>query len=146
MTCRHEPRHEPGDPGCGLSVSRPREVRAFLRRTGALEKAGLEDAADDLDGRDNALRTGATVADMRRVGTNVVIKAKSKAGEVVLVFIGVSELDLLRWPKIPLGFDGGANQLAAMFPATDSGWNRAIAFAGDPDFERGRIEYERDDR
>jgi hypothetical protein len=132
MTCRHSP----GDPNCG---SHPRNVAARLSEEHQRELAKVRaaiPATPDSEKYD--------VVDVQRVDQHLVVKVLypncskcSYEGHKVMVFLNVTEADVLRWRKIDPHFrDPTATRSpreaptpAARFPASKAGWSDAIAYA-----------------
>jgi len=84
------------------------------------------------------------VEDVLRVGNHLVMKVLypnctkcSYEGNKVMVFLNVSEKEVLKWRKIDPHFRDPKTQLnprdapgpAARFPANPEGWNDAIEYA-----------------
>lgn len=82
--------------------------------------------------------------EMARFGSNVVLKVKypncsscAYEGNKVMVFLGVSEVDIVKWRKIDPHFRLGvkhptgkvAPSPAARFPASTEGWADACNYA-----------------
>ena len=53
----------------------------------------------------------------------------SYEGIKVMVFLDTTALDALRWKRIDPHFKDKAPSPAARFPASDEGWNDALAYA-----------------
>ena len=82
-----------------------------------------------------------SIEDFERVGTHLVLKVKypncakcSYEGNKVMVFLNVTELQVLRWKKIDPQFGGKrsdreAPSPSARFPASPEGWVDALAYA-----------------
>ena len=117
MTCRHRP----GDPSC--SANRPT----------------YQDT-----GPPTPDKTKYTIEEVERVGLNLVLKVLypncsrcAYKGNKVLVYLNVSEKDVLRWRVIdphfraphPKGLPHEAPTPAARFPASPEGWQDALAYA-----------------
>lgn len=117
-------RHRSGDPNCGSS--HPFTPSSPVKSSDSPDASNYE------------------VEEIERVGPHVVMKVrypncKSCAfeGNKVMVFLNVTEKDILRWRKIdphfraPVNYIGGkeAPSPAARFPATDEGWGDAVAYA-----------------
>ena len=83
------------------------------------------------------------VVDVKRVGPHLVLKVKypncfacAYEGNKVMVFINVTEGDVLKWRSIDPHFRADqstdptrAPSPAARFPASDAGWADALAYA-----------------
>src|SRR3954464_15358276 len=84
-----------------------------------------------------------TIEDVCRVGQNVVLKVKypncsncAYEGNKVMVFLNVTETQILRWKKIDPHFrdpvrailSSEAPSPAARFPASPEGWKDAIQY------------------
>lgn len=117
MTCRHEP----GDPSC--SSNRP----AY---------GGVSPATPDASAFE--------VVEAEQVGPHLVVKARypncarcSYEGVKVMVFLGCSALEALRWRRVDPHFrEPGrprdpreAPSPAARFPASPEGWADALGYA-----------------
>lgn len=114
MTCRHGP----GDPDC---TSRPKRAPKVVKTPDSKNY---------------------TIDDVQRVGSHLVMKvnypncsACAYEGTKVMVFLDVSEADVLRWKEIDPHFREVkpsrtmAPSPAARFPSTGEGWCDAIAYA-----------------
>lgn len=139
MTCRHAP----GDPSCGSYAreSAAEDLRAEKRRAERLEAQLLSKTPD---------KEKFEIIDMERVGPHVVLKvlypncAKcSYEGNKVMVFLNVSEKDMIAWRVIDPHFRNPAVAVkreapspAARFPASKEGWSDAIAYAHGKDTAR----------
>lgn len=125
MTCRHAP----GDPNCSSHPDHPdnpanRRVRELESKTPDAERF--------------------EILDMMRVGAHVVLKVKypncsqcSYEGTKIMVFLDVSENQIVRWRKIDPHFRETRVNIpprespgpAARFPASDEGWRDACEYA-----------------
>ena len=136
MTCRHGA----GDPSCS---SHPDFVAARERERLDEERARLRSLTPDAKAYE--------IVDVRRVGTHLVMKVLypncarcSFEGHKVLVYLDVTEAQVLRWREIDPHFrapvllvgskDAGAAAREApspapRFPASKEGWDDAIAYA-----------------
>jgi len=125
MTCRHSP----GDPNCSSHPNHPDNPANIYRRE-------VEAKTPDAERFE--------IIDMVRCGPHVVLKVKypncsrcSYEGTKVMVYLDVSESQIIRWRKIDPHFRENRNNLppreapgpAARFPASDEGWADAIAYA-----------------
>lgn len=122
MICRHGP----DDPGCSSN-----------RRYVALEPVIQEPKTPD--------KFKYEIVDACRVGSHLVLKVLypnckkcSYEGNKVLVFLGVSEMQVLKWKEIDphfrethdyLQLPSQAPSPAARFPASQQGWEDALAYA-----------------
>src|SRR6185437_5794087 len=85
-----------------------------------------------------------TIEDFFRTGANIVLKVKypncascAYEGTKVMVFLNVSEAQILRWRRIDPHFRDpkvkdlptSAPSPAARFPASIDGWNQAVEYA-----------------
>lgn len=127
MTCRHAK----GDPNCS---SHPSNVLATERANLERREAELRKNIPNPDDYD--------VIEVERVGSHLVLKVKYPScaacayeGTKVLVFLNVTEVDVLRWRRIDPHFREGvvgqraAPPPAARFPASPEGWADALAYA-----------------
>lgn len=121
MTCRHSK----GDPSC--TTQYPREYESAVSKT-----PKTPDSSDY------------EIVDSVRVGLHLVLKVLypnckkcAYEGNKVMVFLNVSEADVLRWRKIDPHFrDPKASRTpkeapppAARFPASKEGWTDALFYA-----------------
>jgi hypothetical protein len=121
MTCRHVP----GDPNCGTYTSR-------------YEPPPPEPKTPDAENYE--------IIDMARVGPHVVLTVKypncrscSYEGQKIMVFLNVTEVQILKWRKIDPHFrdpkdprapnSREAPSPAARFPASQEGLSDAIDYA-----------------
>lgn len=136
MTCRHTS----DDPACS---SNPRGWRADeLRR----EKAEAERKALEKKGAEIYAKTPDAdryeITDVQRVGPHLVLKVLypnctkcTYEGNKVMVFLNVTEAEVLRWKRIDPHFrppqkkPSEAPSPAARFPASPEGWADALAYA-----------------
>lgn len=135
MTCRHSP----GDPNCSSSPE-------GARRAAAESIRHAEEQARKKIAEFEAITPDASKYDIEaveRVGPHLVAKVRypncarcSYEGVKVMVFLTVSEVDVIRWRKIDPHFRAPKKQEpreapppAARFPATDEGWSDALAYA-----------------
>lgn len=133
MTCRHKP----GDPDCGSHArnSAAEATQAEKRRADQFER---ELAAMSPD------KTNYQIIDAQRVGTHIVLKVRypncikcAYEGSKVMVFLNVTEGDVLKWRTIDPHFRnpkeannlGAAPPPAARFPASSEGWSDALTYA-----------------
>jgi hypothetical protein len=122
-------RHSPNDSSC----SSHRDYQAPYEPPARKQKPVVTPDADDYD-----------VEEVERIGPHVVMKVRypnckacSYEGNKVMVFLNVSEKDILRWRKIDPHFrepkagiyPKEAPAPAARFPASPDGWQDAIAYA-----------------
>lgn len=142
MTCRHGR----GDPECSShpdNVARQR-VEALNqehnRSKAALvtEIERLKDMVPPTPDSDNY-----SIEDVVQVGPHLVMKVRypnckkcSFEGDKVMVFVSVSTLDALKWKKIDPHFRDSravshreSPSPAARFPASETGWRDALAYA-----------------
>jgi hypothetical protein len=126
MTCRHRK----GDPSCS---SHPDNVRAHYREEQARAAAALPATPDS---------EKYSIEDVARFGPHLVLRVRypncarcSYEGVKVLVYLNVTEIQVLRWRKIDPHFRDkpvSANEApgpAARFPASKEGWADACAYA-----------------
>lgn len=89
--------------------------------------------------------TNYNIVDVQRIGPHLVLKVQypycktdkncSFEGNKVMVFLNVSEVEVLRWRKIDPHFRPTGNvpteapSPAARFPATENGWKDALDYA-----------------
>lgn len=132
MTCHHRP----GDPDCSSNGGGWRRDEAErLQRENQVLTRKLESRTPDKEKFE--------IVDIERVGPHVVLKvlypncAKcSYEGNKVMVFLNVTEVDMVRWRVIDPHFRNPAVAIkreapspAARFPASKEGWADAIAYA-----------------
>ena len=153
MTCRHAK----GDPACSSTVG----GYAWAENERAREEQHRKDVAEaEKRARDAAAEQYARTPDseryevvqVERVGEHLVLKvlypncAKcAYEGQKIMVFLNVSEVDVLRWRKIDPHFrDPKAARApreapppAARFPASPDGWCDAVTYA------RGKVSQRR---
>jgi len=84
-----------------------------------------------------------TIEDAKRIGAHLVLKVKypncfncSYEGNKIMVFLNVTEIDVLKWKKIDPHFRdpkrkavNEAPSPAARFPGSPEGWSDALAYA-----------------
>ena len=119
MTCRHER----GDPNCSSNRSSYRDY-------------------DTTPATPDASRF--SIEEAERVGLHLVLKVKypncarcAFEGNKVMVFLNVTELQVLKWKKIDphfrapdsTFFPSDAPSPAARFPASPDGWSDALKYA-----------------
>jgi hypothetical protein len=117
MTCRHEP----GDPNCSSS---PNYRRLYESAPATPDAASY------------------SIEEVERMGANLVMKVKypncarcAYEGVKVLVFLNVTEAQVLKWRKIDPHFRADkaapheAPSPAARFPASAEGWQDALGYA-----------------
>lgn len=119
MTCRHRP----GDPSCSSS---PDYVPPY--------RPGPSPSPDP---------SSYTVEQVERVGAHLVMRVRYPGcarcefdSNKVIVFLGVGELEALRWRRIDPHFRAARSKSeleapppAARFPATKEGWSDALSYA-----------------
>lgn len=123
MTCRHAA----NDPACSSHPSNVARSRQLI---------------DDHEGRTSPNPSSYEIERVERVGLHLVLSVRypncakcSYEGIKNLVFLNVTEMQVLRWRRIDPHFrdkpaaPGEAPSPAARFPASDEGWNDAIAYA-----------------
>jgi len=125
MTCRHSK----GDPSC--SSNQPR----YVTKEKIVYRDKLVPITPDADNY--------TIEQIHREGPHLVIKAKypncakcSYEGIKIMVFLNVTESDVIQWKKIDPHFreikkvfyKKDAPGPAARFPASQEGWEDAIAY------------------
>lgn len=131
MTCKHQP----GDPNC--SSTSPEQRRRFYKER--LKELPLDPTPATPDAANY------TIEEMERIGPHVVLRVQypnckkcAYEGNKVMVFLDVTEKDLLRWriidphfraPPIPPEDKTQAPSPAARFPASIDGWADAIIYA-----------------
>jgi len=124
MTCRHKA----GDPNCSSN-------KAYINAATQLQKriAELEQRVD---------ASNYDIEAFERVGPHVVLRVRypsckdcSFEGVKIMVFLNVTEIEMMRWRKIDPHFrdEAGRNPReapspAARFPATEDGMRDAIDF------------------
>lgn len=147
MTCRHAP----GDPNCSSHPSHAyAEAEREKKRWEAADRATAQRHSEELA----ALRRNLAavtpdaenfeVTDVARVGPHLVLKVKypncvkcSYEGTKILVLLNVTELEALKWRRIDPHFRDPEKSLqtkeapspAARFPASQEGWEDALAYA-----------------
>lgn len=124
MTCRHSY----GDPGCSSYQSQLKKAQALVNKS----KSATTPDSQNYE-----------VIDAHREGTHLVLKVKypncakcSYEGTKVMVFLNVTEKDIIMWNQIDPHFGdpkekrtkNQAPSPAARFPASDEGWKDAIAY------------------
>ena len=130
MICRHAP----GDRSCSsYSYSPPATKTVYKDKIVYRDK--LVPITPDADNY--------TIQQIHREGPHLVVKAKypncakcSYEGTKIMVFLNVSEIDVMKWKEIDPHFrDPKKNQKytaapgpAARFPASPEGWKDAIAY------------------
>jgi hypothetical protein len=138
MTCRHAP----GDPACSSTqdgwraAEIERENREYREKQRMKEQEELYARTPDVEKYE--------IEDFTRVGPHVVLKVRypncSKCayeGNKVMVFLNVTEAEMLRWRRIDPHFRDPKSQRvktsapppAARFPASTEGWADALAYA-----------------
>lgn len=150
MTCRHRA----GDPDCSSSAEGKRRLEeeyAESRRQEKLNRETLERTRlAKIAEEEYAMTPDSSnyeVIEAEQVGKNLVLKVRypnctkcSYEGNKILVFLGISPMQALRWKKIDPHFrePNKADSLSteapgpsARFPASQEGWNDAIAYAED---------------
>jgi hypothetical protein len=148
MTCRHAP----GDPACSSSPAG--QAREAARRQAESQRnkdrtiGDLKNTSDNLQAQLNQGRIdaeNAEIVDMHRVGRHVAIKVQypsckkcSYEGFKVMVYLNVSEVQMIRWrvfdphfqdPETAKQSATEAPSPAARFPASAEGWQDAIEYA-----------------
>lgn len=120
MVCRHQP----GDPNCSSTR------RAYASTPVTPDSRNYE------------------IEEVERIGLHLVMKVRypncsqcSYEGNKVMVFLNVSEKDVLRWREIDphfrdneTSFPGKAPSPAARFPPSKEGWADAVSYARGKDF------------
>ena len=134
-------RHDKGDPHCG-ATHREREYTITPSREKELARE-LERLRKDLEAM-TPRNDQYQILDVCRVGAHIVYRIKYESctkctfeGEKILVWLNVSESVAVRWRVIDPHFrpKGEASPASiapgpdARFPATDEGWNDALAYA-----------------
>jgi hypothetical protein len=150
MICRHHA----GDPACGSTgggwkaAEYARETERGIRESEQKKTQAAKAKITELEGRIAAMTPDPSVFDLediRVIGTAIVAKVRfpncsscSYEGNKVLVYEGVSALDVAKWRKLDPHFreqpkgprdSKVAPPPAARFPASKEGWERAIQFA-----------------
>jgi hypothetical protein len=150
MICRHHA----GDPACGSTgggwkaAENAREAERGIRESEQKKTQAAKAKITELEGRIAAMTPDPSVFDLediRVIGTAIVAKVRfpncsscSYEGNKVLVYEGVSALDVAKWRKLDPHFreqpkgprdSKVAPPPAARFPASKEGWERAIQFA-----------------
>lgn len=145
MTCRHRA----GDPSCSSSEEgRERARQEAEQETRARAKRDAEQKNKERARLEAELRmmtpdaTQYEIVAAERVGKHLVLKVLypnckkcSYEGNKIMVFLNVSEMQVLRWKKIDPHFRSGDSPLteapspAARFPASDDGWADALIYA-----------------
>lgn len=136
MTCRHGA----GDPACSSTangwraaeIARENAEYEVQRRLKAAEAARSPDAENY------------EIVDAARVGPHLVMKVRypncakcAYEGDKVMVFLDVTEVDVLRWRRIDPHFSDPkatrspreAPSPAARYPASPAGWTDAMSYA-----------------
>lgn len=139
MTCRHAP----GDSNCSSS---PENMRRQAELTHAHVKETLQRRITELETQLSQVSPDNTkyeILDSYRSGPNLVLKVQypscskcSYEGIKILVFMNVTESEVLRWKKIDPHFrentsprlSNEAPSPAARFPASEGGWQEAIRY------------------
>jgi hypothetical protein len=129
MTCRHAT----GDPSCS---SHPDNV-ATRQYENEIQERARQEVAQRTPDPDHY-----EIIEAKRVGDHLVLKVLypnckrcAYEGNKVMVFLNVSETDVLKWKKIDPHFRATqrvakeAPSPAARFPASPEGWSDAIEFA-----------------
>ena len=139
MTCRHSA----NDPMC--SSNQPR----YITKEKIVYRDKLVPITPDADNY--------TIQQIHREGPHLIVKAKypncakcSYEGTKIMVFLNVSEADVIKWKKIDPHFRDPKKSRnlteapgpAARFPASPEGWKDAIAYVqykcdGDPPIVQG---------
>ncbi len=142
MVCRHAP----GDPAHGQAA---REDAAYARSQLESETERLRGDIANLAAELAAEKSGKTpdnanyeIQRVERVGPHLVMevlypncKKCSYEGRKVMVFLNVTEVQVLKWRKMDPHFSDKvrgpteAPSPAARFPASDQGWKDAVAYA-----------------
>lgn len=139
MTCRHKA----GDPNCSSSAEGARRIAEYSRQqaqaTYERRVKELEERTPDPDKYE--------IVEVERVGQHLVMKVRYPScvscayeGCKVMVFLGVSEAQVLRWRRIDPHFrdpkrgqamngSSEAPSPAARFPASTEGWADALEYA-----------------
>lgn len=142
MTCRHAP----GDPNCSSHPDRRREAEAAYAqqreedKKKKLERQKIIDSLPPTPDSENY-----EVEDYARVGPHIVLKVAypncakcAYEGKKIMVFLNVSEKEVITWKKIDPHFRGEPSKPvakrespspAARFPASNDGWMDAVAYA-----------------
>ncbi len=139
MTCKHRP----GDPECGKHEreAAAAETQGLRQRVEAFERARAVAQGDAPKTPDAAHYV---IEDVHREGHHLVLRVKypncaacAYEGSKVMVFLDVTEGEALRWKRIDPHFrdpttpfsPDEAPSPAARFPASQRGWDDAIAYA-----------------
>lgn len=140
MTCRCSNQYEHE---ARAAQSRQESAQAALKRqeeNHAAEVAGLRKALTDI-GMTIPDASSYEVLEVHRAGPHLVMKIRYACacafnGEKVMVFLDVTESQVLRWRKIDPHFSEAAPENlteapspAARFPATPDGWRYAVQWA-----------------
>lgn len=134
MVCRHAP----GDPRCGQGArdAAAEDARSEKRRADRLQKelAAMTASPDSMNYE---------VEDVKRFGPHILMKVKypnckncAYEGTKIMVFLNVTEVDILKWRKIDPHFRADdpnrpkneAPSPAARFPGSPEGWMDAQAY------------------
>ena len=125
MTCRHKP----GDPDCSSHPSNP------YNSANVAPAPKLPRTPDSKN---------YVIEDVREVGSNLILRVRypncsncAYEGQKVMVYLGVTPLQAMRWREIDPHFKDPARKSspveapapAARFPASSEGWKDAVAFA-----------------
>ena len=128
MTCLHKP----GDPNCGSSPQG--------RQRAICEAVEAERAAQPK----TPTATDYEIVEAQRVGSHLVVKVLypncrkcSYEGNKIIVFLNVDEVAAMKWREIDPHFrdpkkhvgQRAAPPPAARFPASEEGWQDALAYA-----------------
>jgi len=155
MVCRHAP----GDPAHGQYE---REAAAEARSAAESKAVKLAEKVRQLEAQLAEEKSGKTpdnanydIQRVERVGPHIVMEVLypncskcSYEGRKVMVFLDVTEVQVLKWRKIDPHFSDkqrAANEApspAARFPASDQGWADAVTYAWSkkPSNKRGGYE------
>lgn len=132
MTCRHKA----GDPACSSTIPGSPAARAFLEPLVARAGFAITPEPDHYQ-----------IEEVERIGPHLAMKVRypncracAFEGVKVLVYLTVSEVQVLRWRRIDPHFrpppKSGSTQMvaeapspAARFPASPEGWADALAYA-----------------
>lgn len=147
MTCRHSA----GDPNCGSSPEGARRVAEYSMQS---ERASTKKQVEQLQVENSILRAQIAAAspdaarfeidEIEAVGPHVVVKVLfpncaqcAYEGKKVLVYLGVTLKDVIKWRRLVPHFRAEtkpraaseAPSPAARFPASAEGWTDALAWA-----------------